>query len=83
MERLEIYELVNKCETLEELSKVILEIGGESGLIQGRTKVFDANKMAQACLNYNLTYPMINTLTREFGIRQQAIYICTYTSFKM
>jgi len=80
MNRLEIYEKVNQTESLEELSKVILELADENGEIQGRTRKFNATKMAETCIGYkewmNLGFP--NVLTREFGIRQQAMYIIYY-----
>ncbi len=76
MNRLEIYDKVNKCETLSELSDIILELADENGEIQGRTRKFNAAKMAEKCLNFRTVSP--NTLTRKFGIRQQAMYILYY-----
>jgi len=68
MNRLEKYEAVNKCETLEELAKVILSFADGGGDIAGRSRYFSASKMAELCRNYkNLPE---NVLTREFGIRQ-------------
>lgn len=77
MEDLEKWQAVNACETLEDLAKVIESFSDENGDIQGRNKKFSANKMALCCKNY-FDIPK-NTLTREFGIRQQAIYILYYT----
>lgn len=77
MERIEIYDKVNACETLVELSKVILELSDEDGNIQGRTKKFNAERMADHCRNFSMFEP--NVLTREFGIRQQAMYIAYYS----
>ena len=71
------YDTVNACETLEELSKVILSFADSDGMIQGRTKKFKAKKMAHACMAMGILKP--NMLTREFGIRQQAIYILNNT----
>lgn len=76
MTDLEKYEAVNKCESLEQLSEVIRTFADENGMIQGRTRKFDANKMAHACLAFGIIQP--NCLTREFGIRQQAFYIEYY-----
>tara|TARA_R110000850_G_scaffold90138_7_gene192401 strand:+ start:1815 stop:2096 length:282 start_codon:yes stop_codon:yes gene_type:complete len=76
LKQLEVWEKVNKCETLEELAKVILFLAGENGLIQGRTRLFNAKKMHDACINFVLLPN--NVLTREFGIRQQAIMITSY-----
>ena len=76
MNREEIYDKVNKCETLDELADVILECADENGDIQGRTRSFSARKMAIFCRGFSLE--LANTLTREFGIRQQAMYIVHY-----
>ena len=76
MTKQDAYEAVNKCETYEELAKVIRKIGVD-GMIQGRIRPFDSEKMAGACENFD-TYMNVgkpNVLTREFGIRQQAMYI--------
>lgn len=80
MEDLEKYQRVNKCETLKELANVIREFGGDVKMIQGRKKIFDSDKMAKACenLRVDLNTRSANILTREFGIRQQALYIAYY-----
>lgn len=70
MTELEKYEAVNKTESLKELASVILSFAVD-GMIQGRTRQFDAVKMAKHCESYDLVKH--NTLTREFGIRQQAM----------
>jgi len=70
------YEAVNSCETYEELAKVIRTVGVD-GIIQGRIRPFNSEKMAVACEIFD-TYMRLgvpNVLTREFGIRQQAMYI--------
>jgi hypothetical protein len=67
------YEAVNKCETLEELALVIKSFSDEFGMIQGRSRQFDALRMSQHCKQFN--YYNVNTLTRQWGIRQQALYI--------
>lgn len=77
-DRLEIYDKVNQCETLEQLSEVIESLADDKGMIQGRARAFSAEKMAWSCLNYDKMNK--NVLTREFGIRQQGIYILYYTS---
>lgn len=71
--RLEIYDKVNSCESLEELATIIESLADEDGNIQGRTKKFDAYKMATYCREFSLL--IANALTREYGIRQQAIYL--------
>lgn len=70
------YEAVNSCETLDELANAILSFVDEKGMIKGRTKSFNAESMAEACRNYS--FAIHNTLTREFGIRQQALMILLY-----
>jgi hypothetical protein len=76
MTELEKYHAVNKCKTLDELADVILSFADEDGNIQGRSGSFSAELMAGVCLGYNLKYH--NSLTREFGIRQQAMMIIFY-----
>ena len=77
MTDLEKYKRVNKCETLEELAGIIIMFAEDDGMIQGRTRRFSAHQMAKDCLDFCSAYP--NTLTREFGIRQQAMYISYYS----
>jgi hypothetical protein len=77
MTELEKYEAVNKCETFEELANMIESFADEDGMIQERVNKFDATEMAKLCRDYP-NYPR-NVLTREFGIRQQAMYIEYYT----
>jgi hypothetical protein len=72
------WELVNRSETFEELANVILKMANNNGMIQGRDRKFNAEHMANNCINFKeLGNPRL--LTREFGIRQQALYInyCT------
>ena len=71
--KLEKWEEVNRCESLDELAKVILSLSDENGLIQGRTEKFSAQKMSDRCLQFR-NFPS-NALTIEYGIRQQALYI--------
>jgi len=76
MTELQKYKKVNSCTSLKELSEVILELG-EDGFIQGRIKSFRTGIMVQMCKNYTLERH--NTLTRVYGIRQQAMMILFYT----
>jgi hypothetical protein len=78
MTELEKYEAVNKCESLLDLSNVILSLADKHGNVLGRNRVFDASKMALNCIDYSLGRH--NTLTREYGIRQQAMYILYYSN---
>lgn len=75
-DRLKIFEEVNTCETLTHLARIIESLADEDGLITGRNKKFDAKRMAYICRAYD-DYPR-NSLTREFGIRQQAMHILYY-----
>ena len=75
--QLDIWEKVNACETLEELSDIILSLADDNGMIKGRTRKFYAKEMSDACLDYEKRQK--SCLTREFGIRQQALYILFYT----
>lgn len=80
MTELEKYELVNSCESIKELQNAILKIG-ESGMIEGRKRIFDSEKMANwvpVIIKEN-GYP--NYLTRKWGIRQQALYLREYEKF--
>jgi hypothetical protein len=75
--RLNHYKLVSGCETLYELRDAILRIAEDNnGWINGKTKSFDAQTMANNCVNF-LNEPL-TSLTRNYGIRQQAIYILYY-----
>lgn len=80
MEELLKYEKVNKCETLDQLADVIDSFADGDGKIVGRTKRFDAKVMSNICRRY--TYGEHNMLTREYGIRQQALYILFYKTIK-
>lgn len=80
MTDLEKFQLVNSCETANELSEAILKFADENNMIQGRRRGFYAPIMAdnvQDVINGDL---IANVLTREFGIRQQALYISYYNA---
>ena len=81
MTELEKFQKVNKCETVEELANVVLSFADEHEMIQGRKRLFDANKMAFAVRLVVSGDVIPNALTREFGIRQQALYIKYYNPF--
>lgn len=75
MTDLEKWQLVNQCENESQLADAITQFADPEGMIQGRERKFDAAKMIIG-LNYFMTDEMpANVLTREFGIRQQAIYL--------
>lgn len=75
MSNLEKWHIVNRCENPEQLADAIIKFADENGQIMGRSRSFDAEKMAGYVNSViNEDYPP-NLLTREFGIRQQAIYL--------
>lgn len=81
MNDLEKYELINSCETTEELQAAILKLADENGVIQGRSKSFKAAIMAELARGFILdkTGALPSTvITRNWGLRQQAIYIKHY-----
>ena len=79
---LEIYELVNKCETFEQLAKVIELVGAHNnGSINGLSRDFRTKELAYYCRHFR-ELPDPNLLTRAYGIRQQAFYIEYYDKRK-
>ena len=80
MEELQKYQRVNQCETPEALYQCILDFADQDGQIQGRTRKFDAQRMADNAKLYFSDQMPPNVLTREYGLRQQAIYIKYYNS---
>lgn len=79
MTELEKFQKVNQCETEEQLAAIILEFADETGQIQGRDKSFDAAQMSARVERVIKGSMSPSVLTREFGIRQQALYIRYYT----
>ena len=78
MTELEKWQLVNQCETPLELENTIAKFADSEGMIQGRNRKFKAAKMIIG-LHYFMTDEMpANVLTREYGIRQHAIYLRTF-----
>jgi len=75
MGELEKWELINQCETIEALEKAVITVADENGIIWGRKRQFDAEKMSKF-VRLVITkeyYP--EYLTRSYGIRQQALYL--------
>jgi hypothetical protein len=79
MTDLEKYKKVNSTESLKELAEVIRSFA-VNGRIQGRKRTYNADSMAIGCEHYNLLNH--NVLTREFGIRQQAMMLLFYRDKK-
>lgn len=80
MTELEKYQLVNKCETFDDLVAAIRKIANDEGdetKLHGNSKSLNVEKMVFAC---KVFVPEINhrNLTRKYGIRQQAMYIYFY-----
>lgn len=79
MTDLEKFQKVNASETIEDLCQCILDFADEDGQIQGRTRTFDAQRMKEGCLRYYHGESLVpNVVTREFGLRQQLLYLCFY-----
>ena len=74
-QELNFYKKVNQTKDLEQLSEVMREIADENGMIQGREKCFSVEKMIIGLNMFMKDEMPPNVLTREFGIRQQAIYL--------
>jgi len=80
MTDLEKYDAVNRCETIEELTAVIRSFADEHGIIEGRLKNFRADRMAEGAQDFydDRLYGSARTVTRQFGLRQQLIYLKFY-----
>jgi len=78
MTDLEKYERVNSCETVKQLEDAILSFANENNVIKGRQISFNALTMASCVLGVVKGESTPNLLTREFGIRQQALYLRLY-----
>lgn len=81
MTDLEKYEKVNKCETYEEFYEVLKSFSDENGEIQGRIRKFNCDKMIASAKLFFDGYQLANTITRQYGLRQQAIYLKHYNSY--
>jgi len=76
MTDLEKFQLINACETAEELTHAVRRLADpETGKIKGRVKEFDSQRMAGYVTFVVNEGAPANLLTREFGIRQQALYL--------
>jgi hypothetical protein len=79
MTKLEKYELVNQAENEKELADAILKLADpETGKIKGRAKDHDGKRMVERLSWFMEGKFPPNGMTREFGIRQQAMYIKYY-----
>jgi hypothetical protein len=78
MTELQKWQAVNQCETQSQLADLISKFADSEGMIQGRERKFDASKMIIGLSYFMIDEMPANVLTREFGIRQQAIYLKTF-----
>lgn len=78
MTELEKWQAVNQCETQLQLACAINNLEDSEGMIQGRERKFDATKMIIGLNHFMADEMPANVLTREYGIRQQAIYLKTF-----
>lgn len=75
------YEAVNKIETPEGIYEAIRNLA-EDGAIQGRSRKFDADNMIIMAQKYFEDECSPNYITRQYGLRQQAMYIKYYLRSK-
>lgn len=78
MKDLEKWQKVNECGSSLGLALLINLFADGEGMIQGRERKFDAVKMVIGLTMFMEDEMPANVLTREFGIRQQAIYLKTF-----
>ena len=69
---------VNECETPEELENAIIKIADDDGIIRGRRYEFDSKQMSKMVIPVIEGVVPPNFLTRNYGIRQQALYLKFY-----
>jgi len=80
-EELQIWIGVNSCETPQALSEIIISLANDQGEIQGRKKKFNAEEMSEYVIGVVLGDIQPSVLTREYGIRQQALYLREYKKY--
>lgn len=78
MTELQKWQEVNQCETQAQLADLLSKFADSEGMIQGRERKFDASKMIIGLSYFMVDQMPANVLTREYGIRQQAIYLKTF-----
>ncbi len=75
IENLRRYDVVNACTSAEDLANIVRSFADEDGNIQGRTRDFNAEAMASQVEGVVNGSQIPTMLTRNWGIRQQALYI--------
>lgn len=81
MTDLDKYELINSCESIQELEEAILLIADENGIIMGRSKPFNAINLSGYVFGVVTGILPPNYLVRSYGIRQQALYLSYYKKY--
>jgi len=79
LSELKKYELVNSCETIQNLKTLVKDFGDVVG---SRNIVWSAEK---TCNNIDLIVEgklPINHVTRAYGLRQQLMYLLYYNNIK-
>lgn len=75
MEELEKYELINSAESVEALKEAITKIG-DIKIRKG--DVWSSETMCEGIDNILLSKSPFNRVTRQYGIRQQLMYLMHY-----
>lgn len=81
MTELQKWQEVNRCESGKALHDLIIQFADEDGMIQGREREFSATQMAHHVHDVLQNDYSITLLTREYGIRQQAVYLLTVSKY--
>lgn len=72
------YDEVNKSESAEDLKKAVEFIAGKKRKLKGRRRTYDSRVVQEYIDKVIEGKEPPNTLTRKYGIRQQAMYIKYY-----
>lgn len=81
MTELQKWQAVNQCESGKALHDLIIQFADNEGMIHGREKQFSATQMAHHVHDVIQNGYPDNLLTREYGIRQQAVYLLTVSKY--
>lgn len=81
MEDISKYKLINSCENFSELAIAIPQLGNVNNEIKGKNRYFSVEnqlKGLELIRNNPDELYYLSGLTRNYGIRQQAIYLLRY-----
>jgi hypothetical protein len=81
MTELQKWEAVNQCKNAKQLADLILSFADSLGMILGRDSFHDATEMSNNVMVVMRDDYADRLLTREYGIRQQAIYLRTISKY--